>query len=255
MRSKSSEAFCAMESSSTKNSWNSSIISKVRGIGSGAAGFLVPRDILDSQPSEKIPSPLQFFIDPLEHAETELAIALDSDDARMRQPLRGVALEFDAFLEVDQVELDLLRAAGECEIRDDDVEERRFARASLACKERVLAGALADREGTEASSHRCGPMGMRNSDVVSFFQRSAGGGTICENGTSTRFESMLLFPILWISRAVTSGSGGASKTSRAPCANWSAWRMNSLPSRRRQMLFFRRSSATKPSGNGWRRSQ
>ncbi len=58
----------------------------------------------------------------------------------------GVALELDAFLEVDEVELDLIGTAREREIGDDDVEERRFSRAGFARKQRVLARAFADGE-------------------------------------------------------------------------------------------------------------
>ena len=60
--------------------------------------------------------------------------------------LVGVALELDAFLEIDEVKLDLLRAAPEREVGDDDVEQRGFAGTGLAGDERVLARALADGE-------------------------------------------------------------------------------------------------------------
>jgi hypothetical protein len=42
-------------------------------------------------------------------------------------------------------------------------------------------------------------MAILSSLVVSFVHISPGAGAICEKGTSTRFESMLLLPILWTS--------------------------------------------------------
>ncbi len=47
---------------------------------------------------------------PLEDADAELAVALDGDDAGVRQPAVGVAFEIDAFLEVDEVETRSRRA-------------------------------------------------------------------------------------------------------------------------------------------------
>ena len=109
MRSKSSDAVCAMVSSSTKNSWNSSMMQQRARHRLGAAGALVAGDVLHAELAEHVAAPLQLFIHALEHAERKLAVALDGDDARMRQPLRGVALELHAFLEIDEVKLDLLR--------------------------------------------------------------------------------------------------------------------------------------------------
>ncbi len=76
----------------------------------GAARALVAGHVLDAQLAEEIAAPAQFLVHALEHAQGEFAVALDGDDARVRQPLLGVAFEFDALLEVDEVELDL--AAG-----------------------------------------------------------------------------------------------------------------------------------------------
>ena len=64
----------------------------------------------------------------------------------MGEPVGGVAFELDAFLEVHEVELDLLRAAPQREVGDDDVEEGGFARAGFAGDQAVLAGAFADGE-------------------------------------------------------------------------------------------------------------
>ena len=67
----------------------------------------------------------------------------------MRQALAAVALELDALLEVDQVELHLVRAAMQREVGDHHVEQRRFPGARFAGDQRVLAGALAERQHLE----------------------------------------------------------------------------------------------------------
>ena len=122
------------------------MMSRARGIGLLAAFALVAGDILHAEFAEHIAAALQLFIDSLEHAKREFAVGLDGDDAGVRQALFCVALELDALFEIDEVELDLLGRTGEREIRDDDVEERRFAGTGFACEERVLAGAFADGE-------------------------------------------------------------------------------------------------------------
>ena len=60
------------------------------------------------------------------------------DHAGVRQLMGRVGLEFDPFLKVDQIQLNLGRAVGEREIRDERVQQRRFARASLAGDQHVL---------------------------------------------------------------------------------------------------------------------
>ena len=175
---------------------------------------------------------------------------------RVRQMLRGVALELDALFEVDEVELDLLGAAGEREVGDDDVEEGRFARTGFAGKERVLARALADGEILE---FRRAGAADGDAQFVGGVARSTfrpACGAICEKGTSTRLESMLLLPILWTSSTARSGSGGGSKHERrAELGLLLVERPIRVPSRRMQTLFLRSSSGTKPSGSGWRWSQ
>ena len=90
----------------------------------------------------------------MQHAEGELAVALDRDDPGMRQFFVGITFELHALLEVDQIELDLIRAAGQREIGDDDMEEGGLAGAGFAGKQRVLAGAFAD--GQHLVFHRAG---------------------------------------------------------------------------------------------------
>jgi hypothetical protein len=113
----------------------------------------------------------------------------------VRQALHGVALELDAFLEVDEVKLDLLGAAREREVGDDDVKSVDFPEPVLPAKSACWRVPLPIGEELASSSRPVRPIGMRSSFVVSFAHRAAGSGTICEKGTSTRFESMLLLPI------------------------------------------------------------
>src|SRR5206468_8201605 len=61
----------------------------------------------------------------------------------MRQSMRGVRLELHAFLEVHQVQFDFLGTVVQSEIRDEGVQERRFARARFAGNEDMMGGALA----------------------------------------------------------------------------------------------------------------
>ena len=96
--------------------------------------------------AEKIAATLEFFIHALQHAESEFTITLDGDDARVRQFVRGVSLELDAFLEVHEIKFHLFRAAPEREICDDDVEQRGFPRAGFARNQPVLPRTLTERE-------------------------------------------------------------------------------------------------------------
>src|SRR5438094_764981 len=77
------------------------------GEGLGPAGSFVAGDVLGSEFAEQIAATLEFLIEPLKHAQAEFAVALDGHDASVRQTMGGVALELDALLKVDQVELDL----------------------------------------------------------------------------------------------------------------------------------------------------
>ncbi len=82
----------------------------------------------------------------MQHTEAELAVALDGHDARMRQLVRGVAFELDAFLEIHEVKFHLIRAAPERQVRDEHVKQCGFARTGFAGDQTVLARALAERE-------------------------------------------------------------------------------------------------------------
>ncbi len=63
------------------------MISSERGIGSVPPARLVAGDVLHAELAEHIAAPLQLLIHALQHAERKLAVALDGDDARVRQPL------------------------------------------------------------------------------------------------------------------------------------------------------------------------
>ena len=64
------------------------MISSERGIGSVPPALLVAGDVLHAELAEDVAAPLQLLVHALEHAEAKLAVALDGDDARVRQPLR-----------------------------------------------------------------------------------------------------------------------------------------------------------------------
>ena len=108
----------------------------------------------------------QFDVKSLQDAQAELALAFDGDDAGVRQRQAGVGLEFDAFLEVDEVKLDLVRAVEHGELRDEHVEQRRFARTGLACDEDVLRSALAQFEPLLALAPKR-PIGTRMPSALS----------------------------------------------------------------------------------------
>src|SRR5439155_15193901 len=77
----------------------------------GPAGSFVAGDVLGSEFAEQIAAALEFLIEPLKHAQAEFAVALDGHDSSVRQTMGGVALELDALLKVNQVELDLFGTA------------------------------------------------------------------------------------------------------------------------------------------------
>ena len=98
-------------------------------------------DVLHSVIAEQVASLFEDFIQPLQNAEAEFAVAFDRDDTSVRQLVCGIGLKFDTLLEVDQVELDFVRAVVEREIRHQDVHEGRFARAGFARDHDVLRSA------------------------------------------------------------------------------------------------------------------
>ena len=111
-----------------------------------AAAAFVAGDVLGTELAEQVAATSEFVVDALQDAEAELAVGLDRDDAGVRQLPGGVGFELDAFFKVDEVELDLVRAAREREVGDDDVEQGGLAGTGLAGEQGVLAGTFADRE-------------------------------------------------------------------------------------------------------------
>ena len=73
-------------------------------------GLAIAGQVLAAQLPVDLAAFLQLDVQPLEHAQAELAFALDRDDPGVGQLHRGVHLELDAFLEVDQVQLELVGA-------------------------------------------------------------------------------------------------------------------------------------------------
>ena len=110
----------------------------------GAAGGTEAGEVLDGQIPEQVAAPLQLAVELLKDREAELTLALDGDDAGVWQLIVVIDLELDPLLEVDEIELDLVRAVGEREIRDQRVHHRRLARAGLAGDQDVLARPLAE---------------------------------------------------------------------------------------------------------------
>src|SRR5205085_3693033 len=109
-------------------------------------GALVFCQILHPELAKQLAATLKLIIEPLKHAQAELTVALDRDHLRMRQPVRSVALELHALLEIDEIELDLLRTAPQGEICDDGMEERRFSGTGFSSDQHVLPRAFADGE-------------------------------------------------------------------------------------------------------------
>ena len=77
----------------------------------GATRPFVTGDVLRAQFAEQIAAAAQFLVHALQHAQSKLAVAFNGHHLGVRQPAVAVALELDAFLEVHEIELDLLRAA------------------------------------------------------------------------------------------------------------------------------------------------
>ena len=132
------------------------------------------------------PRGLQLGVEPLQHAQAELALALDGDHAGVRQLVRGVGLELDAFLEVDQVQLDLVRAVAQGHVGDQGVQQRRLAGAGLAGDEHVLRGAPAELEVLELGGAGAAERDV-DADRLSLRPVVVVGGAMTSNGTSTRF--------------------------------------------------------------------
>ena len=136
-----------------------------------AGGIAVAVDLLDAGVAEPLGPHAQLGVEPLEDAQAELALALDRHDARVRQLVGRVHLELDALLEVDQVEVDLVRAVVEGDVGDQGVHQRRLARAGAAGEQDVLRGPLAQARGADAwsrppcrAARRC-PTGCRASTI------------------------------------------------------------------------------------------
>ena len=95
----------------------------MRGRGGAFGDVAVAVHVLHAGVAEPVGAQAQLGVEPLEHADAELALALDRDDARVRQLARRVHLELDPLLEVDQVEIDLVGAVVQGEVGDQGVHQ------------------------------------------------------------------------------------------------------------------------------------
>ena len=126
------------------------------------AGFVpVVSDVVHARSAEEVAPALQFRVQPLEHAEAELPLALDGHDTSVGQRIGGIDLELHALLEIHQVEFHFIGAVGEGQVGDEHVQEGGFARARAAHDQRVLRGAFAQVQVLEPPRAR-GPQGHAN---------------------------------------------------------------------------------------------
>ena len=252
-RSSSSAASWAILSSSTKNSWNSSTISRMRGSGSPALAVAIAGEVLHAGVAEQLAAALQLGVEPLQHAQAELALALDGDHPGVRQLVRGVGLELDALLEVDQVELDLVGAVAQRQVGDQRVQQRRFAGAGLAGDQDVLRRALAELQVLQLAWRRPGRAARRCRRGCRRSTSRSGGGAMNSNGTSTRLASLgRLADHVAAMRVMqrrpaaaassVSGNGRSRRPSRRSASSFQA----------RSTLGCSRSSRSKPCGIGCR---
>ncbi len=87
---------------------------------------------------ETFAADLHFRVQPLQYAQPKLALALHGDHPRMRQPVRGVGLEFHALFKVHKVQFHLVRRIEQCHVGYQRMKQRRFAGPGLARDEDVL---------------------------------------------------------------------------------------------------------------------
>ena len=128
-------------------------------------------------------------VEPFQHAHAEFAFALDGDHPRVRQLMRGVGLELDAFFEVDQIELHL--------VEDCNAKRRLVISAcnSVLLPEPVLPEIRAccavplPRRTDCSSLAPARPMGTTNSRAVVSVQISPAAGATTSKGTSTRLAA------------------------------------------------------------------
>ncbi len=99
--------------------------------------------VLNMMLAEQVAAFRQHPVQPLQNTQAKLPVTLDRDDSRMWQFVSDVGLELDSLLEVDQVELDLVRPIVQRDVGDQRVQETRLARPGLARNQHVLTRAAA----------------------------------------------------------------------------------------------------------------
>ena len=116
------------------------------GQGRCAGSIAITAEVLHAGIAEPVGPQPHFQVQPLEHADAELALAFDRHHAGVGQLEGGVDLEFDALLEVDQVKVDLVGAVAKRQVGDQGMHQGGLARSGTAGDEHVLRGALTQRQ-------------------------------------------------------------------------------------------------------------
>ena len=132
--------------------------------------------VLHARLAEQLAAAGQLRVEPLQHAQAELAVAFDRDRPGVGQVVRRVRLELDALLEVDQVKLDLVRASttspGSSPSRAAaSICPSRSCRRSARAGRRRCPGAA-----SAAASRPSGRSGTRSSSVLLAVQNLLGVG-------------------------------------------------------------------------------
>ena len=83
------------------------MMSMVRGKGKPYR-IAVALQVLDTMLAEQLASSFQFLIRMLQDAQPEFAVGFNRDHSCMGESASGIDLEFDALLEIHEVELDLV---------------------------------------------------------------------------------------------------------------------------------------------------
>ena len=144
--------------------------------GGRAGGVAIAVQVLHAGVAEPVGPQPHLDVEPLEHADAELALALDGHDAGVGQLVRGVDLELDPLLEVDQVEVDLVGAVVEGEVGDQGVHQGGLARPGAAGDQDVLARFPGPARGAAAWWRRPCPAGRRCPARLSLVHQASAAG-------------------------------------------------------------------------------
>ena len=87
------------------------------------AGTFVSWNILHAKFAEEVAPSTQLVIHTLQDTEGKLPVALDCNDSCMGQLLCSITLELHPLFEVHKIKFNLVRAAPERQVGDDDMEQ------------------------------------------------------------------------------------------------------------------------------------